>query len=89
MSFSLVPAGVCGHQWSNVCLYAQMVAQHGGDTWGQRKKAQEWEWTSEREEKSSQDLASDGSDATFNVLKLGLVFIDAGSDLHLSVQKRL
>lgn len=33
--------------------------------------------------------ASGGSDATLNVLQLGLVFTDAGSDLHLSLQKRL
>lgn len=41
------------------------------------------------EGENSQDAASDGSDATLNVLKLGLIFIDARSDLHLLVQKRL
>lgn len=37
------------------------------------------------EGENSQDAASDGSDATLNVLKLELVFIDAGTDLCLSV----
>lgn len=85
MRSSLVPAAACGGRWFKV-----RVRQKGGTA--QTLSALEDTRRNGNQllkVENSSRASCDGSDATLNVLKLGLIFIEAGSDLHLSVQKRL